>query len=265
MNGALLVLAVALLTSPAHAARARLRAVASAGTRGLPGPHGLSTVGAALLAAVLGMVLGGPLPALAAALIAATGQRRWRARQRAKADARSAAALAAALEVLIAELRVGAHPATACAVAAGEVDGPVSGVFAEAAARTRLGASAATGLRSPRQPGLDAELSRVAAAWQVAEERGVALAELLDAVRRDLTGRIRFRGRTEAGLAGARSTAAVLAGLPLLGIALGQAIGAAPVALLLRDTTGGVLLLLGTVLICAGLSWSGRITARAVR
>jgi len=102
-------------------------------------------------------------------------------------------------------------------------------------------------------------------AWHVAEERGVALADLLDAVRRDLVGRIRFRSRTEAGLAGARSTAAVLAGLPLLGIALGQAIGAAPLALLLRDTTGGLLLVVGAVLVCLGLWWTERITARAVR
>lgn len=106
---------------------------------------------------------------------------------------------------------------------------------------------------------------RVAAAWHVAEERGVALADLLDAVRRDLAGRIRFRSRTEAGLAGARSTAAVLAGLPLLGIAPGQAIGDAPLALLLRDTTGGLLLVVGAVLVCLGLWWTERITARAVR
>jgi len=57
----------------------------------------------------------------------------------------------------------------------------------------------------------------------------------------------------------------VLAGLPLLGIALGQAIGAAPLALLLRDTTGGLLLVVGTVLVCLGLWWTERITARAVR
>lgn len=264
MNAILLVLAAALLAGPAHIARTRLRATTTPRltTRALP--QNISTVGSALLGASIGAVAGGPLPAIAVMLIAVTGHRKWRARRRAQSDARAAAALVGALEVLIAELRVGAHPAAACAVAAAEVDGPVAMIFAAAAARARLGASAAHGLHA-QQPGLDAELGRVAAAWQVAEERGVALAELLDAVRRDLIGRIRFRSRTEAGLAGARSTAAVLAGLPLLGIALGQAIGAAPVALLLRDTTGGVLLLAGTVLVCAGLSWSERITARAVR
>lgn len=264
MIAVLLLLAAALLLGPGQCARARLRAVATPAASALVLPRSVSTAGAAALGAVFGALLGGPLPALAAALIAGTGHRKWLQRRQHRSDTRDGASLAAALEVLIAELRVGGHPAAACAVAAGEVDGPVATVFSEAAARARLGADAADGLRSQR-PGLNAELDRVAAAWRLAEERGVALAELLDAVRRDLTGRARFRSRTQAGLAGARSTAAVLAGLPLLGIALGQAIGAAPVTLLLRDTMGGVLLLVGTVLVCAGLWWTERITAKAVR
>ncbi|WP_127781805.1 type II secretion system F family protein [Rhodococcus sp. X156] len=260
---ATLALAAALLVLPDSGARARLRGLGhdAAAARRLPT---LSAAGVAAAAASVGVLAGGPLPAVAALLLAVTAHRRWRLRRRSREDALASATLVAALEVLVGELRVGAHPAAACAAAAAEVSGPVSVVLAEAAARARLGASAASGLRS-RRPGLDAELDRVAAAWRVADERGVALAELLEAVRRDLAGRLRFRSRTEAGLAGARSTAAVLAGLPLLGIALGQAIGAHPVRLLLRDTTGGLLLVTGTVLICAGLAWTGRITARAVR
>ena len=263
MTVVLLVLAAALVVSPALPARARLQTVSEHADMTVALPRNVSAVGSALLGAALGAVIGGPLPATAAALIAFTAHRKWRQRRRARDDSRAASVLAAALEVLIAELRVGAHPAVACAVAAAEVAGPVSRVLTEAAARARLGASAADGLLA-HQPGLDAELERVAAAWHVAEERGVALADLLDAVRRDLVGRIRFRSRTEAGLAGARSTSAVLAGLPLLGIALGPAIGAAPLALLLRDTTGGLLLVVGAVLVCLGLWWTERITARAV-
>lgn len=81
-------------------------------------------------------------------------------------------------------------------------------------------------------------------------------------MRGDVVGRTRFRRRTDAGLAGARATGAVLAALPLLGIALGQAVGAAPVALLLGSTSGGLLLVVGTALVCAGLAWTGRITAQ---
>lgn len=264
MIGVLLALAAALVITPGQSARARLWSFAHPAGIGVALPRHFSTAGAVLGGASFGAMVGGPLPAVAATLIAFTAHRKWSERRRSRDEGRAAESLAAALEVLIAELRVGAHPAVACAVAADEVDGPVSVALSEAAARARLGASAAEGLGT-HQPGLDAELKRVAAAWLVAEERGVALAELLGAVRRDLTGRIRFRSRTQAGLAGARSTAAVLAGLPLLGIALGQAIGAGPLALLLQDTTGGLLLVAGTVLVCVGLWWTGRITAKAVR
>jgi len=257
----LLVMAAALLVAPGEVAGRRLRALTSTRATRLTMPRSTSAAGSAVLAAAATAALTGPLPAVAAALAAATVHRRLQARRTTRRDIRVAADLGGAVEVLVAELRVGAHPAAACAVAAAEVGGSVHRVFAEAAARARLGSSAADGLRSG-EPALDAELQRVAAAWLVADERGVALAELLDAVRRELSGRTRFRRRTEAGLAGARATAAVLAALPLLGIALGQAVGAAPIALLLGSTGGGLLLLVGTVLVCAGLAWSGRITAR---
>ena len=45
--------------------------------------------------------------------------------------------------------------------------------------------------------------------------------------------RERFSAKLEAGMTGARTTAVVLAGLPLLGIGLGELIGAEPVSFLL--------------------------------
>ena len=260
MSAVLVVLAAALLVAPGAVGARRLRGLGPGPRQRTALPRTTSTAGAALVAATVTAVLVGPVPALAAALVASTAHRRLQARRTARQDTRAATDLAAAVEVLVAELRVGAHPATACAVAAAEVGDPVRRVLTEASARARLGGSAADGLRSG-EAALDVELARLAAAWRVADERGVALAELLDAVRRDLLGRARFRLRTEAGLAGARATATVLAGLPLLGIALGQAVGAAPVQLLFGTTGGGLLLLVGTVLVCTGLAWSGRITA----
>ena len=99
--------------------------------------------------------------------------------------------------------------------------------------------------------------------WAIAETRGLALAELLGAVRVDLLGRQRFRQRTEAGLAGARATAAVLAGLPLLGVGLGQLMGASPLSVLFGGGLGGVMLVTGSILLCVGLLWTDRIV-RAV-
>jgi tight adherence protein B len=64
------------------------------------------------------------------------------------------------------------------------------------------------------------------------------------------------------GMAGARATAAILAGLPLLGVLLGQLIGARPLNFLLSGQVGGWLLVVGSTLACAGLLWSDRITGR---
>ena len=59
-----------------------------------------------------------------------------------------------------------------------------------------------------------------------------------------------------------RATASVLAGLPVLGIALGQATGANPVGVLTGGGLGGILLIVGTAFIVAGLCWSDRIVEK---
>ena len=88
---------------------------------------------------------------------------------------------------------------------------------------------------------------------------------LLGAARGDLLARNRFRDRTEASLAGARATGTVLAGLPVLGVLLGQAMGASPIDVLLGGGVGGILLVLGSGLGCAGLLWTDAITERVCR
>ena len=81
------------------------------------------------------------------------------------------------------------------------------------------------------------------------------------AAQRDVAERQRFSSRVNAGMAGARTTATMLAGLPVLGIGLGQLIGAEPMRFLLSGGPGGWLLVVGVALGCAGLLWSDRITA----
>ena len=68
-------------------------------------------------------------------------------------------------------------------------------------------------------------------------------------------------GRTAGWVAGA----AVLAGLPVAGIALGQLIGARPLEFLCGPGAGGWLLVTGVLLACVGLLWSDRIIERALR
>ncbi|RVW01000.1 type ii secretion system integral membrane subunit [Rhodococcus spongiicola] len=202
-------------------------------------------------------------PAVATAIAAATARRRHRRRLVSERRDRERRWVLTGLDVVIAELRVGAHPAVACETAAADCDGAAAEAFRCAAARARLGGSAASGF-SANDGGVDDDLRRIANAWAVAEKHGLALAELLHAARSDLVGRVRFRTRAEAGLAGARATAAVLAALPVLGVGLGQMMGAAPVRVLLGSDLGQVLLVIGTVLVASGLWWTDRIVDSVV-
>ncbi len=259
----MLCLALALIVVPAPRSRRRLGRLSTArADYPMPRRETLFRV-AAIAGAVIVLVSFGPGPFLAAGLV--TGTVGLRARRAARDRRRSVEQghLLDALEAVIAELRVGAHPSAAAETAAREVRGESARAFAVGAARSRLGGSAAEGLRRPDSP-IAEELSRVAGAWHVAERHGLALAELLSAARTDLTGRLRFHGRTTAALAGARATAAVLACLPFLGIALGQMMGAAPLHVLFASSAGTVLLPLGAGLACAGLLWTDVITRKVL-
>ncbi|WP_114721047.1 type II secretion system F family protein [Rhodococcus sp. AG1013] len=267
MIAAILCLAVAILAAPSGSTRRRLRSMSSV----MPKPSTpswmsrlrLSPFDLALAGCIPLAVLGTPTAAVAAAVGAATARGRRRRRSASAHRERERRSVLAGLDVVIGELRVGAHPAAACESAAQECDGAAAEAFRSAAARARLGGSAASGLVA--NGGIVADdLRRIADAWAVAEAHGLALAELLHAARTDLLGRSRFRTRAEAGLAGARATAAVLAGLPALGIGLGQLMGASPVRVLLGGGLGGALLVTGTVLVAVGLLWTDRIVGRVV-
>ena len=200
---------------------------------------------------------------VAAVLVGGTVSVRLRRSRRIRLHRTECGYLLDGLESVISELRVGAHPSAAAAVAARETGGIAAEAFAVGSARSRLGGSGAEGLLRPDTV-IAAELDRVADAWRVAERHGLALAELLSAARADLGARIRFRSRTDASLAGARATATILAGLPLLGVGLGQLMGAHPLQVLFVSPAGRYLLPLGTGLACAGLLWADEITRRVV-
>ena len=214
-------------------------------------------------AAVLAVVLLPPAVVVAAAILAATlGARRHRAR-RARRRLVDSQRLAAARETLVGELRVGAHPVSAFGVAAAECDGPVGDSLRAVAARARLGADVAAGLRAvAASSSAPAQWNRLAVCWQLAAEHGLAISVLMRAAQRDIVERQRFTARVEAGLAGARATAVILAALPVVGVLLGQLIGARPVAFLLGGGVGGWLLVGGVALVCIGLVWADRLTDR---
>jgi tight adherence protein B len=219
-----------------------------------------ATAAAVVLAVVLPVSV-----VVACSIVGVTLWTRHRRRVRLGRRAAESEALQGALDVLVGELRVGAHPVAAFSVAATEADGAVAASLRAVAARARLGADVAAGLRSvARSSSQSAQWERLAVCWRLAEDHGLAIATLMQTAQRDIVERARFSAKVDAGMAGARTTAAVLAGLPLLGVGLGQLIGAEPVAFLLSGGVGGWLLVIGVALACGGLLWSDHITARVL-
>ncbi|MGE5698167.1 MAG: type II secretion system F family protein [Candidatus Sericytochromatia bacterium] len=266
MNGlvtAPLSLAAALLVLP-RSGRHRLIAAGLGTPRRWLVPSGARAATVCVVAAVAVVVV--PLAvALAAGMLAATLLMRRRRHALRKRAEQEVGALEAALDVLVGELRTGAHPVAAFQTAAGESSGAVAASLHAVAARALLGADVAAGLRSAgAATARPAYWDRLAVYWQLAQTHGLTLATLLRAAQRDVVERSQFDSKVRAGMAGARATAAVLAGLPLAGVALGEMLGAHPVGFLLSRGAGGWLLLGGTALVCCGLLWSDRITGRAL-
>lgn len=197
---------------------------------------------------------------VACAVVGATWFRRHRRARWRRRRAAEVAGLSSALEILAGELRAGAHPVTAMDAAAAEVDPVVAAPLHAVAARARFGANVAAGLRGAAAgSAAGASWERLAVVWELAESHGLTMAALMTAAHRDLAERQRFSLRVTASMAGARATAAILAGLPLLGIGLGQLIGAEPVRFLVSPGVGSGCLAVGAVLACCGVVWSDRI------
>lgn len=197
------------------------------------------------------------------AVVGATVSLRYRRRRRMRRATREGRALETALDVLVGELRAGSHPVRAFGVAADETAGAVADSLRSVAARARLGADVAAGLAAAaRSSALPAHWERLALCWRLASDNGLGIATLMRAAQRDIAERQRFSARVASSLAGARATAAILAALPVLGVLLGQLIGARPLAFLLAGHVGGWLLLIGSTLACGGLLWSDRIVDR---
>jgi tight adherence protein B len=264
MNGPVLAaaaLATAVLLRPSSP-RHRLARVSRHAKR----PPRPAMGGIAVCALVMGVVLLPWTTVLAATVILVTSVLRFRRRRRSDRGIAESRELETAIDVLVGELRVGAHPAAAFAVAADETAGPVAGACRAVAARARLGADVAAGLRGVGETSaLRTQWERLAVCWHLAADHGLAMSALMHAAQRDIAERQRFSDQVRSAMAGARATATILASLPVLSVLMGQLIGARPIAFLLGGQLGGCLLVVGLTLICGGLLWSDHITGQAVR
>ncbi len=255
------LLAASLLCLPGPLARGR--ALWPVDRRPVPAARAGALV--PLLGGVAGFAVLGPGGALAGALVATAVGRRRRTARAVAAGAGAVGELADAVGRIADELAAGAHPAAA--LAGSDADGPTArAVLAPAAEASRLGDDVPRALRRSARdrPDVRADVERLAAAWALADEHGVPLARLLAGVQQDLRWRVRFAARVRAELAGPRATAAVLTGLPVLGIGLGQLVGAAPLHVLRSGPLGQALLVVGVGLVAAGAAWSDRILRSAV-
>jgi tight adherence protein B len=169
-------------------------------------------------------------------------------------------------------------PAVAGAVAAATAGVVLSNSAADRGRRRAMaelvesvGALAAD-LRAGQQPAealaalgddLIARHRAVRAVWAVSECSGAPAAAVLDRVEQDLRAREAQHCEVGAQLAGARSTAGLLAVLPVLGIGLGAAMGARPLTILLGEPRGQLALVVGVVLEASGVLWTARIVTAA--
>jgi len=198
---------------------------------------------AASAAGGLGWLAGGPVAALVGAVYGALGAR---ALTRAAGNRRRAAAQASQLDelsTLAADLRAGLPPAGAAdshAAILGASDQPVPEV------------------RSGRRPeNRIRELT--GAVWRLAERTGAPAADLIERIERDARATDRAHASAAAEAAGAQATALLLAALPLGGIAIGYAIGADPLRILLHTPLGAGCAAGAVLLQSGGLLWADRL------
>jgi tight adherence protein B len=203
--------------------------------------------------AVLGWA--GPVLATATGIGAATLARLVLVALRRRTARRREAELTSAVRLIAAELESGSRPSAAFTAAAG----------ASPTWRTEFTA-AATACHAGHDPPFEAdELRGLGDAWRVADSAGAPLAAVVRRVADDLAGRVEQRQAVAAAVAGARSSAALLAGLPVLGLLLGAAMQAHPLEVLLTTRAGQLVCLCGVAFDAAGVLWTQRLAASAER
>jgi tight adherence protein B len=262
MSPALLCLAAAVACWPVAIGPARLTRAAAPRRR----PDLVALVGGRagllappLLAAMAGLLLSTPVVAALAAVCGAVGGRALGQRARATAAERRSRALVEALGALAAELRAGRPLDGATATAVESC--PDAMTAAALGPVLRLG-------EPPPGPADDEParaLVRIAAAVRLSSHTGCSLAGVVTAVEDDLRARLHAEQELRSAVAGPRASAAVLSGLPVLGLGMGSGVGADPWRVLTTTGTGTVLLVVGVALELAGTAWSARLVRRAVQ
>lgn len=261
MTAALLSAALAFLLWPGAARRRRLDLVTGRPERRGNGPVAGDVplpVLAGLAAAAVAAVLSTPLVAFLAAIAGFAAGRSWVAAQRDRARDGRLLAVTEGLGALAADLRSGRSVAAATSTAVAACADEESGRALARAIRAPVAGPAGQG-------DLGQAFDRISAAVLLSSRTGCSLAAVVAAVEDDLRARHRQRLELRTATAAPRASALLLAGLPVLGLAMGSGVGADPWAVLTTTGTGQVLLVAGVALELAGVAWSRRLLDRALR
>jgi tight adherence protein B len=211
-------------------------------------------VGVTVLAGALALLLAGLVPAVLVAVSSAVLGRCARRLRQERDSARRLQSLVTALGAVIAEHAAGASFGAALGNAA-------AGAGSYAEPLQAAGRLAADGAEPAAALAPQPQLARLAVAAALVSRTGAAPADVLARVRADLLAAQQTRRAVAEAVAGPRSSAMLLAGLPAVGLALGVALGADPLRVLTHTVAGSVALTAGVLLDLAGLWWTLRLTA----
>ncbi|MER7762520.1 type II secretion system F family protein [Streptomyces sp. NPDC097619] len=245
---------------PGPAAGVRARVARAAGA--LRGRREWAAPALGLLVAV---AAASPVPLLLGVAAVPLVRRRSRAAAAARARRERAAEVIALCAFVAGESRAGLQPGQALSAALrGPVPGP-GGAEAAVLAAAAFGGDVPRALRqAAREPGAEG-LAGLAACWQVSVDGGAGLAAGLERLEAALRAERDQAESLRAQLAGVRSTAVVLALLPVLALLIGTALGADPLRVLFHTAPGLGCLLAGAVLEALGLLWVRRIVRTGAR
>lgn len=169
-------------------------------------------------------------------------------RQHRRSAASQAREVGALCSALASELRSGQPPDDAWGAVLSAWSGPLPGGYvAEADVVTLL-------MRWGRVPGWGG-LTAVAACWRVSDTTGAGLADALDRLGGAMRHEHEVAAEVQGQLASVRATAAVLATLPAVALAMGHVLGAEPLAALVGSPVGLACLGLGVLLAVGGWWW----------
>lgn len=178
--------------------------------------------------------------------------------------------LAVVVTEVASRLRTGATPEAAWATTVGrllgpaEVAGGIGAVLPDGVAGDGVPpALARLADHCAADPATATAIGTVVAASRLTHTLGSPLAEVLDRCAVTVTEAEQARDARRVALAGPRSTARILAGLPLLGLVLGAGLGADPLGSATDGGWGTASVLAGLLLLVAGRRWTHALVAAA--